>query len=75
MTYRLDEEKDTAYPDLSARHADWALSSLNRAWQATDSREKATEAMIAHTLAVLSLRDKADELVSVLKQKDAVPFA
>lgn len=57
---------ESPYPDKSARHADWAGQSLLEA-SMSDPRDHAPKVMAANTYALLSLRDKLDEFVSVMK--------
>lgn len=60
-------ETPTAWPDLSAKHADWALSALTESKRTDlDSRDRERLSTEAHILATLSLRDKLDELTSTL---------
>lgn len=60
------EGPPSAYHDLSSRHADWALSSLMEAAN-VNPHEKAAKVEAAHTYALLAVRDKLDEFVSVAK--------
>jgi hypothetical protein len=63
----IDLGKDSPYPDQSAKHASYAVEALVRVASSSDSREKDREAEVAKAWATLSLRDKLDEMVAVVR--------
>lgn len=63
----IDLAKASPHPDLSAKHADWAVDHLVKSNSTTDSRERELEVRLAQAYATLSLRDKLDELNATIK--------
>lgn len=65
----VDLAATSDFPDMSARHADHAVSALIASELAPDSREREQHLRLAQVYATLSLRDKVDELTATLKRQ------